>query len=183
MNDNMTLLSQTEIDTLVQFLLEKKQDVNNEVLNQDSIDRLIHLIHTTQVNSIYAGSAASAVQKRIQTILSIREDESQVCELKVEKTDSGFIDILITNQDTNITYKITPTGASELNAAEDGTQWGRCVSPLIFIDIAEAYSAKFSEDTYEKICSLYAEVLFGDKEYRIPAFFLPDKGSVARALL
>ena len=44
MNQNMALLSQTEIDTLLNFL--QKSKVGEEVMDQSSIDRLINLLQT-----------------------------------------------------------------------------------------------------------------------------------------
>jgi hypothetical protein len=185
MSENMTLLSQTEIDTLVEFLLEKKQDVHNEVLNQDSIDRLIHLIRTTHINNIRTSSKVGEItdQKRLYTALTIRDDLSQVCELTVNVLENGYIDILLLNRTTGNTYKVTPVGAREMTISDDDSQWGRCISPLTFVDIADAYGAKFSEETYQNICSIYANVKFGNTEYSIPDFFLPEEGAVAQALL
>lgn len=185
MNENMTLLSQEEIDTLVKFLMEKKQEVHNEVLNQGSIDRLIHLICTTHINGVRTGVTvgANAEQNRIKTAMEIRDNESQVCELTVNVLENGFLDILIVNRDTGAVYKVTPIGASEITISDDDSQWGLCISPFTFVDISDAYGAKFSEETYNKVCSLYAKVKFNDENYRIPDFFLPDEGSIAQVLL
>ncbi len=185
MSENMTLLSQTEIDTLVQFLMEKKQDVHNEVLNQDSIDRLIHLIRTTHVNGVRNGSTVgvNAAQNRIKTALQIRDNEKQICELTIHVMENGFLEVLILNRDTGMTYKVTPVGASGITISDDDSQWGRCISPYTFVDISDAYGARFSEDTYNKICSIYAKVKFHDESYKIPDFFLPEEGAVAQALL
>lgn len=185
MSENMTLLSQAEIDTLVQFLMEKKQEVQNEVLNQESIDRLIHLIRTTHINNVRTGSAvgANAEQNRIRTALEIRENEAQVCELTVNVLENGFLDIQILNKDTGMTYKVTPIGASGITISDDDSQWGRCISPYTFVDISGAYGAKFSEDTYNKVCSIYAKIKFNDENYKIPDFFLPDEGTIAQTLL
>lgn len=45
-NANFSLLSQNEIDVLVKFLLEKKETLGTDVMNQKSIDKLIMLIQT-----------------------------------------------------------------------------------------------------------------------------------------
>lgn len=185
MNENMTLLSQTEIDTLVRFLMEKKQEVHNEVLSQDSIDRLIHLIRTTHVDSVRTGSVVghNAEHNRIKTALQIRENEAQVCELTIFVEENGFLDIRILNQDTKATYRVTPMGASSITISDDDSQWGKCISPHTFADISDAYGAKFTEDTYRRVCSIYASVKFGDENYQIPDFFLPEEGRVAQLIL
>lgn len=185
MNQNMTLLSQDEIDTLVDFLMEKKQEVNNQVLNQSSIDRLIHLIRTTHINNVRAGSsiASDKQSNRIKTAMKIRTQEAQICELKVQVLENGFLDVTIVNQSTGCTYKVTPNGASEMTISDDDSQWGKCISPYTFVDISDAYDAKFSEETYEKLCSIYAKVKFDDENYQLPDFFLPEEGTIAQLLL
>ena len=122
MNENMTLLSQTEIDTLVDFLMEKKQDVNNQVLNQGSIDRLIHLIRTTHLKNVRAGSsiAANIEKNRIKTAMEIRTEENQICELTILELENGFVDVIIVNQSTGNTYKVTPNGASAMTISKIG---------------------------------------------------------------
>ena len=124
MNENMTLLSQTEIDTLVDFLMEKKQDVNNQVLNQGSIDRLIHLIRTTHLKNVRAGSSITAnIEKnRIKTAMEIRTEENQICELTILELENGFVDVIIVNQSTGNTYKVTPNGASAMTISNDDSQ-------------------------------------------------------------
>ena len=185
MNENMTLLSQTEIDTLVDFLMEKRQDVNNQVLNQGSIDRLIHLIRTTHVNNVRAGSsiASNTESNRIKTAMKIRTEAHQICELTIKILENGFIDIIIINQSTGNTYKVTPNGASEMTISDDDSQWGKCISPYTFVDISDAYGAKFSEETYQKLCSIYAKVKFDDENYKLPDFFLPEHATIAQLLL
>lgn len=41
---NFSLLSQDEIDTLVEFLTEKSTDIESDVLSQESIDKLISMM-------------------------------------------------------------------------------------------------------------------------------------------
>jgi len=186
MGENMTLLSQTEIDTLVDFLLEKrKESVSNEVLNQESIDRLIHMIRTTHLHGvrIKAETGVKHQQNRVKTEMIIREHAGQVCELTFEQQENGFLDIRIVNHDNNNVFRITPNGAGALTVADDGSQWGKCISPFTFVDIAISYDVHFTQETYQNICALYAEVKFGDKAYQIPDFFLPEENDVAASLL
>ena len=44
LNPSYSLLNQKEIDALVEFLLEKKNSVDSDVMSQESIDKLIALI-------------------------------------------------------------------------------------------------------------------------------------------
>lgn len=49
-NANFSLLSQNEIDVLVKFLLEKKETLGTDVMNQKSIDKLIMLFRRIMKN-------------------------------------------------------------------------------------------------------------------------------------
>ena len=44
LNPSYSLLNKKEIDALVEFLLEKKNSVDSDVMSQESIDKLIALI-------------------------------------------------------------------------------------------------------------------------------------------
>ena len=115
--------------------------------------------------------------------MKIRTNESQLCELTIQIEENGFLEVIIVNQDTGNVYKVTPNGASEMTISDDDSQWGKCISPCTFVDISDAYDAKFTEETYEKICSVYAKVKFDDENYKIPDFFLPEQGIIAQLLL
>ena len=54
---NMTLLSQKEIDTLIEFLSGEdwRKGASNDVLNQESVDRLIALIRSSHVRRRLGG--------------------------------------------------------------------------------------------------------------------------------
>ena len=43
-NQNFSLLSQPEIDTLIDFINEKREGVDSSVLNQESIDKLLEML-------------------------------------------------------------------------------------------------------------------------------------------
>jgi len=174
--NNLTLLSQHEIDTLVKFLNEKRQTgVSNEVLTQDSIDRLIKMIRTTSADENPKTGMRRLKEHAQMDGSKIRENQEQICELMVGVMSNGFIEIKILNRSNGNLYYITPHGTSETPVMENDNQWGRCISPFTFADIASIYDAKFTRKTYEGICRLYAAMRFGDKTYKIPDFFLPDE--------
>ena len=43
-NQDFSLLSQSEIDTLINFINDKREGVDSSVLNQESIDKLLEML-------------------------------------------------------------------------------------------------------------------------------------------
>lgn len=43
-NQDFSLLSQSEIDTLIEFISDKRETVDSSVLNQASIDKLLEML-------------------------------------------------------------------------------------------------------------------------------------------
>lgn len=81
-NANFSLLSQNEIDVLVKFLLEKKETLGTDVMNQKSIDKLIMLIQTDHEKlSTYLDSSYARFDKNILKDLHFRENDADVCTL------------------------------------------------------------------------------------------------------
>ncbi len=46
MAESKALLSQGEIDALISFLSSQKESINNDVMNQESIDKLIGMLNS-----------------------------------------------------------------------------------------------------------------------------------------
>ena len=90
MSDNMVLLSQGEIDSLLDFLKQQKSKFGNEVMDQESVDRLISLLRTdssrnvkfdTVVPEMKRGGGNALIQ--IEGIGSLKEQQ-QNCQLECE---------------------------------------------------------------------------------------------------
>lgn len=187
MEQNMSLLSQQEIDTLVRFLIEKRKEVKNEVLNQESIDKLINLIRNNDINKLRLEPtmplAAIASSIDVLTRSGIRKDKSEICELITKIDEKDMVDVYIINTVTKKEYKITPDSAVKKVIEEDNSSWGVAISPIVFDALAGAYQVKYTTKTYEEVCERYALKMYGDKKAAIPNLFLPEAELTAQKLL
>ena len=178
---NMALLSQSEIDTLISFLSSEKDKsgVGSEVLSQDSIDKLISLIKT--------GNAASE-QFAVNLPVSTSEDAKIIDFFKkADKTYSdkatyellfekkrGKISVNGKNTQSGALVPIRPCDVADgAPASEDN--WGACIMPSMFDLIATYFHIKYTKDTMDVVCSTFAKVMFGKEDATIPAVYLPAK--------
>ena len=178
---NMALLSQSEIDTLISFLSNEKDKsgVGSEVLSQDSIDKLISIIKT--------GNATSE-QFKIHLPVSTSENEKVVAFFKnADKTYSdtaayellfekkrGKISVNGKNTQSGALVPIRPCDVADgAPASEDN--WGACIMPALFDLIASHFHIKYTKDTMDAVCAVFAKVMFGKEDASIPAVYLPAK--------
>ncbi len=180
-NLNLSLLSQSEIDTLVSFLLEKKNSVDSSVLSQSSIDKLIELIrYDSTRRKREAASAMSFVKEDLLDALNIREDSEQLCELRSDYDNNGdYIKLVVYNTVTKQETEITPA----IIIGEDDETWGRCISPSLFAQMARALGAKYTQKTYDFVSAQFCECMYGDVAHKIPLLYLPDSTTQSECLL
>ena len=178
---NFSLLDQQEIDALVKFLTEKKSDFLSDVMSQNHIDKLISLIQTDKERIILdLSEPLGSLDERLLKKLHLRNNLDEICELTCKlDEESGFIKLYVTNLATNETTELTPKTLD----SNDTEQWGRAISPFLFNNIAITLSLKYTRETHDQICSIYAQRNFGDAEHKIPEFYLPDNASLLECLL
>lgn len=178
---NFSLLDQQEIDALVKFLTEKKSDFLSDVMSQNHIDKLISLIQTDKERIILdLSEPLGSLDERLLKKLHLRNNLDEICELTCKlDEESGFIKLYVTNLATNETSELTPKTLD----SNDTEEWGRAISPFLFNNIAITLSLKYTRETHDQICSIYAQRNFGDAEHKIPEFYLPDNASLLECLL
>lgn len=178
---NFSLLDQQEIDALVKFLTEKKSDFLSDVMSQNHIDKLISLIQTDKERIILdLSEPLGSLDERLLKKLHLRNNLDEICELTCKlDEESGFIKLYVTNLATNETSELTPKTLD----SNDTDEWGRAISPFLFNNIAITLSLKYTRETHDQICSIYAQRNFGDAEHKIPEFYLPDNASLLECLL
>ena len=184
METNLTLLTQDEIDTLVDFLEEKKAGVrmNGEVLPQDSIDKLIRLIQRRKVETTNFDRLLNHVSnEKCLSEAGIRE-ENQICQLIAGISEKGFIELTIKNTATGKTVLITPDGFASQDLSKTDSEWGYSIMPAFFDQIAKIYNLKYTKENLDFVCRVFAEKNFGNKDAELSAAFLPDDGMVSRIL-
>lgn len=179
-NLNLSLLSQYEVDTLVSFLMEKKDTVNSSVLSQQSVDKLIELLrYDKNRRKQEVISALPDLEGSLAEVIAVRENAEQICEIccEVGETD-GFLNMIVHNKENGQEMPITPALINE-----DDTVWGRCISPATFCKLATALDVKYTAETYEMICKQFAKCVFGDAEHKIPFLYLPSNGLMIQGLM
>lgn len=173
---NFTLLSQKEIDALIKFLSAKQSSVTNEVLNQDSIDKLIHLIRNNDINKLGFDSLTpldDTTSNDLLQNLGLSNTESKQNLISVSQNDTtGFLEIYAINEATREKIIITPSCFEKDNKDVDYT-WGYSIAPIIFDKIATKYKMKYSESTYNTVCTIFSTKNYGDPQTTIPKVFLP----------
>lgn len=180
-NTSFSLLSQQEIDTLVRFLTDKKNTVNSDVMSQASIDKLIMLIKSDRerlaLNSFISyGNIDPTFLKK----LHFRANKNEVCELRCSVNPANnYIELFIYNTNTEQTLQLTP----QLFDEEDTDSWGYAISPAFFNHIAYTLSLKYTRETYDSICSLYAQHTFGSPDHKLPELYLPENSTLVACLL
>lgn len=174
---NFSLLSQEEIDTLISFLVDKSSSVvESEVLNQDSIDKLIVLMKN--INRGIPGNKVA--MQSVRAVSSVVEDP-RAWTLKFEE-DPQTKYICIYATDGSKKEYITPRGFACTCFVDDGGEWGYCVSPIHFVEIAQNYNLKFEKETYEQICKHYADKNYGDVSYDVDDYFLASSKNLLQCL-
>lgn len=177
MNKNtFTLLTQQEIDTLVEFLVDKKDIFSNEVLNQDSIDKLISLIRGTSENKLRLDHSKLDARSAEALLVSTGFCTSgQLCELKAEiNPNTNFVELIALNRENGKTVFITPEHFLMRDLESSTASWGLCIAPIFFDEVATVFGLKYTKETYDFVCDLYSERNFGKKGLEISKLFLPD---------
>lgn len=149
--NNLALLSQAEIDILVNFLSSKNLD-SAETLSQESIDKLIAILNRS--NSDLKEKAKAPCMELY-------------CELD-EKTNY----ILLFKMDKEKQLEPLFPASEEIDHIP---HWGFCIAPNHFSAIARINNLEYSDETYAFICDRFAEIMFGNKDAEIPAIYLPNE--------
>lgn len=174
---NLSLLTQDEIDTLVSFLVDNKNSVNNTVLNQDSIDKLITIIKNTDMNRLNFGATDyySGITSGYLSKLLIQDDPTELCELRYKiNNETNYIELYAKNTVNSKEQIITPTIFEKAELIEDDSKWGFSIPPFILDKIATVFDLKYSKETYSKICELFLEKNYESTNLTLPKIFLPD---------
>lgn len=185
-DSNLSLLNQNEIDILVRFLVDKKNSVDSSVLNQESIDKLIHLIRNNELRRLNPDSQDISPDLAAANLLklNLQEQPGQLCELTFKSNqDTGYLEFYAVNPVTGKEQKITPAVYEKITLAEDDSEWGYSVAPCLFDKIAARFALKYSRETYSELCKHYALKNYGSEESSIPTVFLPSLSIIKKHLI
>lgn len=177
LDTNFSLLSQEEIDTLIEFLTESSSVLESEVLSQESIDKLISMMRLY----VKKPSGNHNILGSVRAVSSVLNG-SGVWTLETEENSrTGFIDVFATNGEQK--EYITPKGYSCGCFVGDDSTWGYAISPVQFTDIAKVYNLKFSKAAYMGVCERFAEKNYGDASYEIDDFFMASSRDILTCLV
>lgn len=174
---NFSLLSQEEIDILIKFLKENCDVVESEVLNQESIDKLILMMKGFSKDQHLKSQQEAGDVRAVGTVLN----GANVWYLEFEENATGFMELYAT--DGEIREAITPRGYSCACFTQDNSQWGYAISPSLFLEVAKCYGLKFSKEVYQSVCERFALKNFGDTSYNVSDFFLANGKDIISNLL
>lgn len=179
-NLSYSLLNQKEIDVLVDFLTDQKTSLNSEVMNQKSIDKLIALITGDEsriVTDVF--NPFSSVDLQFLEDIGFR-NSTEVCELRCDvDSDTGYLLLNAVNITTGKVLPVTP----KLISSDDIEEWGYCISPTFFNRIAKVFNFKYTRDTHDKICNIYAKHTYGDENHKLSNLSLPENQNLLECLL
>ena len=148
-NQDFSLLSQSEIDTLIEFISDKREAVDSSVLNQASIDKLLEMLRFNDGRAkneeiLTIGEVSGALAE----LVTVRQGED-VCVLECSvDPDNDFVRLEVVNDRTKERMTITP----EMFNQGDGELWGHCIAPLVLHRMARALNVKYTSETYETMC-------------------------------
>ncbi|MBQ9766532.1 MAG: hypothetical protein IJW37_00310 [Lachnospiraceae bacterium] len=181
MAENRALLSQDEIDALVNFLTTK-ETVGNEVLDQASIDRLVRVLSDQKLTEEARVAVDGAGRFLANSVLSVEKDiavQREQCTLLYEKDTKGFAHVVCANGVTGTRYEITPECLNQTTLVEStGECWGRAIMPLLFDLAAMQLQVKYTAEVFSEVCGDYAKIMFGDEKAQLPNVYLPTAARV-----
>lgn len=184
---SFSLLTQNEIDTLIAFLSQADNGLTREVLSQDSVDKLIHLIQNNDINKIRLDALdALELKPSIDLLkeLKIRNDSSELCELCFTiETKTNHLSLFAKNMVTEKEYQITPATLDRTELLHGISSFGYSIPPILFDKIARIFNLKYSRNTYEDICSLFLSKNFDSSQQKVPSLYCPSSTQLLDNLL
>jgi len=178
---SFSLLTQKEVDTLVEFLNDKRNSINSDVMNQQSIDKLITLIRNDSKHIVLdLFDPFASVDPSLLAALDFRIDENDACELCFSVDDTtGFVALSARNTVTGKLLDITPKLINE----NDTEEWGYSISPVFFNRIAKIFNLKYTTETHDNVCNVFAQHTYGSEDHKIAEIYLPTNSALLECML
>ena len=138
-NQDFSLLSQSEIDTLINFINDKREGVDSSVLNQESIDKLLEMLRFNNGRAkkeeiLHMGE----VEGTLADLITVRHGDD-VCALEYSVDEANdFVRLEAVNTVTKERMEITPKMFNE----GDGELWGPCIAPYVLPRMSRALKVK-----------------------------------------
>lgn len=180
---NKALLSQAEIDTLIRFLTSHNESVEDSILSQEIIDKVIKLLNEKDIHTgKYKFTTASKKSADDLFVLIDVDLKGYILDATVDE-NTHFIKLSAYNEKINKRVPITPTAVQYLHLVEDTSSWGFCIEPILFNNIARIFHIQYYQKTYDFICHTFAQHHFGDKNVPIPYIYLPNSENLIDTMI
>ncbi|MDY6323894.1 MAG: hypothetical protein SPL99_02345 [Catonella sp.] len=172
--NNMSLLSQQEVDTLINFIKEQNgSSVNGEVLSQNSVDKLISIIQSAADKKRGLTLNKSAVKNGTSSIFAAKGADPHEYELTFKCNDEGQVCLYACKVDTEELISIAPQAVTDHPNAKAPKTWGKCIVPAAFAEVASELGMNYSDETMDSLKTLFAKVMYGNPDTPIPSVYLP----------
>lgn len=171
--NKFSLLTQSEIDSLVEYLKGKDANIDSVVLDQESIDKLIRLMQTYRGNTLEGKGVRSISEVLVG-------NKTWILETCIDEA-SGFVELYATNGEKK--EIITPGCFANGCFMDDDTRWGFSIAPAVLCNVASLYGVRFTKETYEQVMKQFAKVNYGAADYPIPEYYCADNKGLSIHLI
>ena len=103
--------------------------------------------------------------------------------LLFERDVEGMVHVVCQDKITAKRHFITPACLEQSRYTEEESCWGKTISPIIFDTISGMLHIKYTKETFLEVCDSFAEVVYGDKNSEIPAFYMPNSACLMQHML
>ena len=173
MTESKALLTQNEIDTLINFLQSHTQSPIGSVLDQGSIDKLVEIIKFNNDKGVYFNKESAINLTENNEPAAIITDESgkvleaHNCSFICEKDSDGFVNIICLEKTTGMRISISPSCINRNEYVKDDAKWGLAVSPHTLIRLSGVFGINFDADTLKAAEKDFAKLVYGDENAKI----------------
>ncbi len=185
MDKSKVLLSQAEIDALLNFLTEKK--VSSSIMDQDSIDKLISFLQSEDGSGFRFDDMLDDLSITDSSVIILPGNEN------INDPDGSRLVFSVSGQDELVITCKVPSGA-EYTITPDVVQkvkylpgndssWGRAITPRNFDLIAKLLNAKYTKETYVDLCKRFAAVNYPSAGAVIASIYLPGEEALVERMI
>jgi len=173
MTESKALLTQNEIDTLINFLQSHTQSPIGSVLDQGSIDKLVEIIKFNNDKGVYFNKESAINLTGNDEPLAIIKDatgrilDAQSCSFICEKDADGFVNVVCLEKTTGTRVNISPSCINRKEFLEDDAKWGLAVSPHTLIRLSGIFGINCDADTLKNAEKDFAKLVYGDENAKI----------------
>ena len=176
MNENKTLLTQQEIDALINFLERHDDTPIGAVLDQSSIDKLIEIIKYNNSKGIFFGKGVSLDYGLSDSNAVIKDPDGN--EINVSgfildyiKNPDGYISVFCADKNSGTRITLSPSCLSEHSYVKDDACWGYTVSPGTLLKLSRMFNVNCSAQLLQKAEKDFAKVVYGDENAKIADYY------------